>query len=423
MRTPGRLRHSSEELRVTKVAVLAGSIGMMASLSGDEMLRVLIVLGSSGHQLQIVLGFFACLIACPALLAPLAGNLVDRFHNRPQLTFNCISSAALLASGAMWLTWGKSSLAIYVGGFTAELAALATAIAWQSYVADFARHKSNASRAIVARTATVLAVGPLLGPAIIAILASYVSLRTLVIGDAVTCILSIVLIGPALAQLNTYRRSIAPSETARETRKATLWSGIGLVLRSDLVRAPVCILAVSNSVAYLALFVLPALVLMRTGSAAQAASATAVELFAGLTGALIGGLFTNVALFRLYIVIEPMVRALGLIVIAFSQTLFMIFVGIVVFAFPQGVARTARAWLVNVAFESGQRGRANGGYRFLARVMMPVLPLLTTLVAPRHLEFMVFLGGAAMMLLSSTIPLLDARFRYALKHHMLSETA
>lgn len=417
------------DLYLPSTAIALASVGIMASLSGDEALRIIVVITSAESDSTISLGLFGFLVAIPMLFAPLVGAVTDRFHARPRLLFTSITALGTLGSAALWAAWGTEAEAIvvYSAGFALEISAMALILAWQTFVPEFARPGSDALKKVISSSSAVLAVGPLLGPLAVSLLVGVIPSKEILLLNTATCLVAMALAQPALRGLQERRQvemasAVPPTAGFGSIIRRTV-GGVRAVFKLDTVRAPLIVLSLSNAATYLIYFALPVYMVLMGYDAGQIAVATAVTLAGALVGSLFGGNFQKSAYFVRLICLEPVFRALGIAIIALSPSFVGILIGAAVFSVPQGLGRVARAWLLAHATQAGERGTVNGGYRFVARALLPLMPFLAVTITTQASGMVFLFICTAALALCGTIPLLDRKFVAAVKTDAVTTSA
>jgi MFS family permease len=176
----------------------------------------------------------------PFLLFTLpAGVLVDRWPRRPILIVANLGRAAALLSVpvAYWLD-ALSIWQLYAVGFTVGIGTVFFDLAYQSYLPRLVERADlveGNSKLEVSRSAAQMA-GPGLGGILVSVLTAPVAIAV----DAVSYLLSVVLMGRI--------RTVEPSAARDERRSllAELREGLGYVMRHSYQRAIVATTAISN---------------------------------------------------------------------------------------------------------------------------------------------------------------------------------
>jgi len=408
-------------------AILVASIGIMASLSGDEALRIIVIISAAEGDGGISLGLFGFLMALPMLAAPLIGAVTDRFHAHPRALFTGATGLGAAATAVLWIAWDTAAqaTAVYAAGFFLELSALAVLLAWQSFVPEFAPPNSSSLKKVISTSSAVLAIGPLVGPLMVGLLLGVLTEKQILLINTLTCVIAMLMAQPALKRLQDQRRMSISGRLSRvgvlSIIRRTI-HGVGAVFRLDAVRAPLIVLSLSNAATYLIYFALPVYMAASGYDPSEIALAMAVSLAGALVGSLLGGCFRSNSYVVRLIVVEPVLRALGIVVIAISPSYVGILVGATIFAVPQGLGRVARSWLLAHATKVGERGSINGGYRFVSRALLPLMPFLAVGISSQAEGQSFLLVCAAALALCGVVPLIDRRFVAVVQAGLASAT-
>ena len=414
---------TSTRAPVISTAFILAWFGANLSVTGDEILNfALLVNAAHGTGSVGILGF---LVGLPALFGAWIGAWIAKRKERANHIL--VGSAVLgaVVVGVLWLLWTGTYLVLvtYAAVFMLGILKLTTWTTWQSSVPDLANTDNpDEIRRLMGWTVTSFGVGAALGPFIAGSLASMLDRRSLVLVDGITFVLAALLVLPAARRL--FRNS-GPRDTVRAAAgddgrdRARWWEGVRLIFRQPLVRTPTLCLAATNFVTFGVLFSIP-LVLLEKGMSDRMIGWVWSTFMAGsLVGSAASTRFRNDRMFRVYLVGEPAVRALGLVALAIATTPIGVLAGAALFTIPQGMGRVARESNMATTFEGAQRFRVLGAYQTIIRGAMPLAPLVMGTVV-LDLGSTTFLLGAAVLLTGFSVAVSSDR---SLRSAMLARTA
>lgn len=404
---------AKDPARGFRTAFVLAVCGFTLSLAGDEMLRFLLLTSASEGYLPVHSSVLAFAMALPGLASSWVGALVDRSvaWRRSFVVASLVSSAGLC--WLLVLSWGTSwvSISAVIVGFSLEGLGMYVATSWQASVPEFAAGNERSQDKIVGWNAAGISIGPAIGPLMGAWLYVVLGPEPVVWLVAASSLVAAVTFLPAYKILRVLR---TPYKKERiDIGWRSTFSGVGAVIRNDAIRAPAGSLFAMNLVQGFVTFGIP-LIMIAKGYPAAWIGVTMTTMTLGSVAASFGGtVFGGVEKYRLYLILEPILRAIGLLVFAFGVNGSVMALGAFLFTVPQGVGRVARASLLARAFSPGERGRGVGGYRLIARGLVPFAPVGLIFVTDAVSAQIALVVGAALMMVVAAVVATDRGFQSA----------
>lgn len=410
--------HATATLRgILTPALILGWLAVSLSVVGDTLLDFVFIIGAARETKPLSIGVLGVLIGLPALLGSWVGSRIDR---RPSSVDRILVGSMLLSAFVtvlLWLAWPTSFVAIgaYVGTFLLGVLGLVATTVWQSRVPELVKSDSpDDIKRVMGWTVTTFAVGTTVGPLAAAALAAGFGSRQLILLNAVSFLVGAALFVPAAARLRAQARTRSAQDATAPTRTRSTWThGLALIFAQPLVRGPAIALALMNFVMFGASFGIPLLAVQRGMPDRVVAAAASVFVVGGIIGSAVGTYFRHDQMFVRYLVGEPALRAVGLVVVVVSHSAVGLLVGAALFTIPQGMGRVARLGFMATSFPASERASVFGAYQMLVRGLMPLAPLVMEGLVTVFGATKVFLGAAALLCGTSIVLASDKSLRRA----------
>jgi MFS family permease len=359
-----------------------GWLALAVSSVGDAMLNFVFIIDAARHTRPLSIGILGFLIGTPVLLGGWVGAWIDahREHTHRILVGSLAVSGVITI--ALWFVWSSSYVvaATYGVTFLLGLLNMVMTTTWQSSVPELvSRDDDDSVKRVMGWTVTTVTLGPALGPLAAAVTASVFGRDQLIMIDGLSFFFAAAAFLPAAARLaGTCAKAAGEPAVPAAARpaRAGCFEGLRMIFAHPLIRVPALSLSVMNFIMFGMTFAIPLLVVQRGFPDGMVASVSAVLVIGGLIGSIIGTRFRQDRMFLAYLMAEPAMRGLGLVVIALSSSAVGILAGAALFTLPQGMGRVARVSNMATSFPRGERAKVFGSYQMLIRGFMPVAPLL-----------------------------------------------
>lgn len=350
---------------------------MAVSLAGDAVLEYVLVVEAAHGRHGVSVGTLGFLIGLPAVLGGALGSLLDRHRHRRATVLTASLCASAAATALLAAVWGDAWAAAVAYGVVVTLALLSliSTTVWQTLLPELAGRDRDCVKRVVGWTATVFAVGAALGPLMAATASTVLKPQGLILVDTATFIVCALLVRLCVSRLGNSALSPDPAFRASEEHDRRRWHGLRLLASEPLVRTPMLALSAMNFATFGVAFAVPLLVVDRRWPNSVIAMGSAVFVLGGLVGSLVATRFRSDRHFIMYVAAEPVVRAIGLVVVLAAPAIWVAVVGLWIFALPQGMGRVARQSFLITSFPGRHRGKVIGSYQMVVRGLMPLAPL------------------------------------------------
>lgn len=359
---------------VFAAALLCGWIGASISVVGDAFLEYVFVVTAAHQRNGISIGVLGMVIGLPTLLGGWVGARLDLRRDKWALYLigSLIGSALACCGLIAVLRTGAFAVTAYITVFLLGAFGLVTTTLWQASIPYFVREDRDAIKRVMGWTATTFTAGAAIGPIAASLLVRYSGTARLMIWDAVSFVLCAGLLIPVARAL---RAGIALVEEPKMQVRPDWLAGIRKIMSEPLVRLPAITLAVMNFVTYGVAFALPVLVVRRHLPDYLIAWISAAFVVGTMIGSIFATRFRHDRHFAAYLTSEPLLRGLGLLLVALSSSVVGLLLGTLLFTVPQGMGRVARAGIMMTCFPGAQRAKIVGSYQMLVRSLMSAAPL------------------------------------------------
>ncbi|MEW9555305.1 MFS transporter [Nonomuraea sp. NPDC050783] len=399
--------------------LVLGSSALTISVIGDELLHYVYLVRAVDGDDRLNLGLLGFLISAPPLLGGLLGAWLDRHRALNHHVLLAAFAASAACCLAVWASWATPHAvpAAYCAAFALGGLSLTIGIVWQARVSQLTPpDRPDLAARVLSWTSTLMSAGLAVGPVLASLLVGTVGPRTLILLDAVSFAAGALLMIPVARRL----KASAPAGAGPPRERPSLSLGLGLVLRAPLVRGPALALAVMNVLGVAVVFAVPLLVTERALPLDRIAWAGTAGILATFAGSLLGTYLRHGPWLLGSVVLEPTLRAAGLLVLALPAGTPGLLAGVALFFLPQGMARIARISYLDSSFAPEVKASAVGAYRMLVRVLMPLGPLVMVPVVAGGGARPFLLGGALLLLALTCWLLSDGALRGGAHGYVLS---
>jgi MFS family permease len=331
------------------------------------------------------------------------GAYLDRARAAwPWLLLGSLVASALICLALMaLLNSAVFALAAYTTVFALGVFGLVTTTLWQTCIPYFVGEDKDAVKRVMGWTASTFTAGAAVGPLLASLVARHAGTAQLILWDVVSFLICAGLLIPAVRRL---RAGIALADTPGPRARAEWLVGLRRIFAEPLVRLPAVALAVMNFVTFGVDFALPTLVVRRHLPDYLIAWLTASFVVGTMVGSMVATRFRRDRHFVAYLVGEPFLRGLALLVVALSASAPVLLCATLLFTVPQGLGRVARSGFMMTCFPGAQRAKIVGSYQMLVRSLMPAAPLaMQGLVAAMGITAFFVVSAVVLALLSAVV--------------------